>query len=689
MSPLRSLLAIVFTWVIGPAALAQIPNATNTTATPAPGMHDYLGSSAETVNPANGSVSIRVPVRMAQGRQFTLPFSFAYDSNGAFYVSQRPVGTQAGAPRYMTTTTVIGSQGGWSYSYPVMSFFGASWQIPGNLDHMITCHGSMNYVFQDPNGNRHNLGLSVSPNIASPDGENCNQGIEGDGEFTVGGEGPILATTTIPSANNTVPSVTIVDGDGLTYALPGGTPVLNGMTTLATGVTDHNGNSVTIANSNGAVTYTDTLGRTALSTSGMGASPDTITVSGLGSPYHVYWTTTSPNFTDNMLNLCTGGGCQPCPTTLSASSSVISSIVLPTGGQFTFTYDPTHGMLTKIVYPSGGYVRYVWGLNPQAEQGDWSSTTTSGSAQTWNCRYDFPAVTDRYVSYDGVTEVLHQHFSYSTNWSSNTSISWNYKTTTVTTTDAIRNTSFITTYTYSPIGIAYIPNCNLCSLNVRLPVEQTIQYNDTNGSLLRTVTKSWQNVRLLTSQQSTFPNNGPSSLTVYCYNTNELETERDEYDFGMSAPTLPTCASGVPTGTVSGPLLRKTVTSYATFGTNHIVDKPSKVQVYDGTGTNLIAETNYTYDTPGGTVTSGIVQHGAGCNCGNLTVQSQWLNSSGATLGTNFTNDDTGQRLSMTDARGNQTTYSYTDSYSSGTPPGPTNAYLTTVTYPNTGVAHV
>ncbi|MGB6684751.1 MAG: hypothetical protein WBH24_13975, partial [Candidatus Acidiferrum sp.] len=46
---------------------AQLPNATDTTATPAPGMHDYLGSPVETVNPANGAVSIRIPVRMAQG----------------------------------------------------------------------------------------------------------------------------------------------------------------------------------------------------------------------------------------------------------------------------------------------------------------------------------------------------------------------------------------------------------------------------------------------------------------------------------------------------------------------------------------------------------------------------------------------------------------------------------------------
>ena len=84
------------------------------------------------------------------------------------------------------------------------------------------------------------------------------------------------------------------------------------------------------------------------------------------------------------------------------------------------------------------------------------------------------------------------------------------------------------------------------------------------------------------------------------------------------------------------------------------------------------------------------MQHVSGCNCGSLTQESRWVNSGGTTLNTTFTNDDTGQRLSMTDPRGNQTTYSYADSYSSGTPPGSTNAYLTTVTHPQTsGVNHI
>jgi hypothetical protein len=586
--------------VLAPACFAQLPNATDTTATPAPGMHDYLGSPVETVNPANGSISIRIPTRMPQGRQLTLPLSLAYDSNGAFYIGQLPQGS---APKYVTTPVnpaVIGSKGGWSYSYPVMNLSSGTWTIPGSLDHLITCYGSTNYVFQDANGDRHNLGLSVSANVASPDGyDNCNEGLQGGGEHTTGQEGPILAATTIPAANSgTFPSVIVVDGDGTVYSFPQGS---SGETILATTVTDRNGNTVRITgNTNGGVTYTDTLGRTALSVSGTGASPDTITLAGLSSSYKTYWTTASASFTDNMLNL-EPGVLQACPTTMSGNSNVISSIILPNGKQFTLTYDSTYGMLTKIVYPSGGYIRYVWGLNSQAEAGSWSYKA-NGTSYGWACRYDFPAVTDRYVSFNGNTEVLHQHFVYDTNWPNNTSSSWNYKTTTVTTTDLVRNTSFTTAYTYAPLGTAAVPNCGSCYLTQQVPVEQSIQYNDIGGKPLKTVTKNWASVRVMTSAQTTLNDISQSSLTAYCYDVNEQLIEKDEYDLGIATPTPSPCVS-VPSGTVSGPLRRKTTTAYAAFTSNHIVDRPSTVITYDGSG-NRVAETDYpSYDPNGNLLT--------------------------------------------------------------------------------------
>ena len=403
---------------------------------------------------------------------------------------------------------------------------------------------------------------------------------------------------------------------------------------------------------------------------------------------------------------------------MSGSVKAVSRVTLPNGQNFTLAYDPTYGMLNKMTYPSGGYVRYVWGLAPQEQYYTGAEYDSNGNtAATFSCRIDYPAITDRYVSFNGTSEVLHQHFSYSTSWQSGSG-TWTTKTTTVTTTDQVRNTSFSTVYSYSPTYAPCVPDENpnanddgcVGNNNIeQVPVEQCIEYYDASGSggtppspcpnlnppgkLLKTEIKSWykNDPRTLGSVQ-TMLDTGQSSLTVNCYNSTELLTESDSYDLGTTAVTPPACSNGVPSGTAAGPLLRRTVTTYSpstTMSIYNVIDEPSKVQVYDSTGTNLVAETDYTYDSPLGTVTSGIVHHTGSCNCGNLTKESRWINSSGSTLATNYTNDDTGQRLTMSDPRGDQTTYSYADSYSSGTPPGPTNAYLTQVTHPNTGYAHI
>jgi hypothetical protein len=69
------------------ATHAQIPPSSSTTSTPIPGAgHNYLGVVNETVNRANGSISIRIPVIMSPSLGITLPFSFASDSNGVNYL---------------------------------------------------------------------------------------------------------------------------------------------------------------------------------------------------------------------------------------------------------------------------------------------------------------------------------------------------------------------------------------------------------------------------------------------------------------------------------------------------------------------------------------------------------------------------------------------------------------------------
>src|SRR5690242_5636611 len=70
------------------SALAQIQSTGSTTSTPIQGAgHDYIKMLGETVNPASGSLSVRIQLPTPKGRGATMPFSLAYDSNGVTFLA--------------------------------------------------------------------------------------------------------------------------------------------------------------------------------------------------------------------------------------------------------------------------------------------------------------------------------------------------------------------------------------------------------------------------------------------------------------------------------------------------------------------------------------------------------------------------------------------------------------------------
>jgi hypothetical protein len=191
--------------------------------------------------------------------------------------------------------------------------------------------------------------------------------------------------------------------------------------------------------------------------------------------------------------------------------------------------------VNKITYPTGGYVRYVWGMNSQAEQAITFTPNTDQAQYECDMIYASPVVVDRYVSFDGVNEVQHQHFSYSTFWLGSNPLGWTSKQTIVTTYDLVGGTSFETVYKYSPVTDPFQPNLE-SGVQPQIPVESSVQYfGDLGATLLKTVSETWQNERLLTSRTTTYPNNQVAK-TAWTYNSNEMETEQDDYDFGNGAP---------------------------------------------------------------------------------------------------------------------------------------------------------
>jgi RHS repeat-associated protein len=681
----RLALVICLFLFAGSVSYGQITNVAADQQTPTPGVgHDYIQMLSETVDPSMGALSIRINVPTPKGRGPTLPFAFSYDSNGASYPRSDPTGVV----RWVNNSGLL-SQGGWAYSIPKRSY------VDGvtNDGFGDRCNWTSNYMFQDPSGGRHALGLGTA--VEHP----ANSGACLKTNVLAGGDTFYSATPVLVADRDG----TVFDFNNSTLSATGGPSTLEFAPSI---IEDRNGNKITIAGTGSqSFTVTDTVGRTLLTSTGFGTTGNTVSVSGLANPYTLTWGTITPNYVVGMSNPTQ---LQYCPSSFAQnniSRTVIRGIQLPNGHSYTFTYDSddpaiTHpfGLITKITFPTGAWVKYTWKLNTLATQGIFNDVGVQQILPACPLEYDTPAVDTRTVSFDGQNTALVQTFSYSTTWTSG-SASWSTKQTTVITQDKVRLGSFETDYSYFPVTIPASPNddfpCGGMGTCNQVPVENTITYKDWNGAILKTVTKVWQNQYLLTDETTQLGtgSSAPTSSIHYVYYPAaqgfQLQ-EKDEYDYGSGA---------------KGPLSRKTLINYASFSPTpifptspSIYDRPSSAQVYSPT--TLAAETDYAYDQ---TAVSPVTAQGhdeqnfgIGFNTrANLTTQTKkcFVGSVNCTNAVStFTYYETGQVLSGTDGCGNTvcsdmtgtnhtTTFSYSDSYD--TPPASnTNAYLTKITNP-------
>jgi YD repeat-containing protein len=700
-------------WLSSIQSRAQIPVVDDTTSTPIPGVgHDYIHMLSETVNPANGSVSVRVQLPVPKGRGFTLPFSIAYDSNSVNHL------VPGYYPRYGTVNWApnIGtmSQGGWSYVYPGAGAFLAQ-KIEGGYPNYYTCNLVSSYLFRDVTGAIH--GLNVDNAYPGPSGNPCT-----DSQFDAGGDSQVTAVLT-GSPNQ--PSLTVYSGDGTVYNF-GPVSTTDG-TSQAWGsphsIEDRNGNEI-VSTSNG---FTDTLGRPVIAWNGFGPAGSTNPLTVGVVTYQVNWESANPNFpvVSSWAGTTNGPGSVGCSPIPSANDiqTVVHRITLPNSTSYTFYYGndttlhsaPTnpYGLLSEIDYPSGGWVQYRWGMpGPMNEIAIYpgllfQNNTAFPIPGACGYQYQTPVVLYRYASFGGNSPVTTQAFAYGTNWNPPLSgltlgSTWATKTTNVTTTDNVTAKSQVTLYTYTPVQLPADPYSD--GLRPQIPVESSIAYYDwtsSGGGLLRTVNKAWSDPFLLTSEQTVLEN-GLSSQTSYTYGPYGQVTEKDEYDFGQTTAS------------------RITRTAYEVFigALGKIADRPCKTVVYNGSG-KPFSETDYLYD--GGTAICGnpgtpyvtnaggssLTGHdepnfgvGSTISRGNLTTKIERI-STGPSPTTTYTYDETGQLTSMTDPNGNVTQYSYSDSFVStntggytttgGSPPGGmvTNAYLTSVTRPATATNHL
>jgi RHS repeat-associated protein len=688
-----------------PQALAQITNVTGDQAPPIPGAgHDYIHMLNETVNPGSGAVSIRIAVPIAPGRGLSMPFGFGYDSGSAYHVDG--TGTSSG----WTDSRSYLSTGGWTYLVTRITASSEQYTYPENGGPPSICNRFTDYMMTDLQGSDHALGLSI---VQPPNYGSCQVPGPWNVNTLSGQDATVQATTTtwtFPSGPDSAAPVTVADMDGTVYYFAQPAHYLSwntaSVSAIPTWIEDRNGNKITFTDlNNGDFSVTDTAGRTLISSSGFGTTGNTLTVSGLTNPYRLTWGSVSPTVYplgatySHQTNPPPSGSCSTFGT-VSTENPEITAIELPNGQSYGFQYDAATGLLQKLTYPTGGYVRYVWAASPTSE-----ILTYPDSKGVLDCQAEYATekVAQRYVSFDGTHEVLQQNFTYSTAWpapqSSGLILTWQTKTTTVTTYDLVRGTNFQTIYTYSPFAVPTPPNDPVVVGSAATPVETQVAYHDIGGGLLRTDVKTYYDPQLPPTETDTL-GNSQTSETQYtyaslasCQTGTCLSRLTDKYDndYGPGAP---------------GALLKHTHFDYASFSLSplfqsavSILDRPSDViicQAASCSSANEAAETDYVY---GSAVSSASATGHDEVNYGpsetpprgNATKVTKKCFPSCANVVTAYAYDETGQTTSMTDPNGNTTTYSHLDSYTIGTPPSNTDAYVTQIKRPTTtnGVSHI
>jgi RHS repeat-associated protein len=412
-------------------------------------------------------------------------------------------------------------------------------------------------------------------------------------------------------------TATATDGSGLTMSVtnynvavvytPSGTSNVwstNGLPPFTT-VTDSNGNQVILGMSARYPSFIDTLNTTALITNALGSPPN---------PMALTYTAASGNQATvsvayGSYTVQTNFGCSGVTEFGASSEYLVNAITLPDGTQYTFSYEVTPGdshsphyvtgRLASVTLPTGGTISYTY----------------SGGSNGITCADGSTATLTR-TTPDGAW--TYAHTENGTAW-----------TTTLTDPQGNQTTYNFQQVTGTPLAfeterqVAGLETIYTCYNGASFPCNST---SITLPITQRTVTTS---IGGLESQVNTN------------YNSYGLPTEVDQYGYGSGAV---------------GGLMRKATTAYNTSLNNNIVNRPSTVSVYNGSGT-LLRQNSYSYDGSSLTSTSGTPQHtnpsGSRGNLTSLTVSGYGFGS----LSMSITYYDTGDENVVTDFNGAQITH--------------------------------
>lgn len=584
-----------------------------------------FGGGPDVIDLGNLNAHLAIPVLSKAGRGMPFTYTLTYDSsvwnpvNSAGLATWTPVlnwgwlgqtAISTGYIAYKTYTTVCGTEVG----NPKIGF---------HFDQTGTNTTLSNFTYFDPFGIPH-------PFAGVYEWEESSTG------------------TPCGSTQNTIVPLT-TDGSGYSFNYSAGTvtsrtgrvylpPQIEG--TGSATATDRNGNQISVSSSG---VFTDTLGTSALTVAG--SSPTTFTYTAPSSApasYTMNFTTYTVATNFNYAGITEYGA---------TAIALVSSIVLPDGTQYTFTYEPTPSTpaigactpksgtysancvtarIASVQLPTGGTISYTYsgGYNGILDDGTTAGLTRTTPDGTWT----------------------YARSGSGTAWS-----------TTISDPSTPRNQTVINFQTVTPVasGPSYF-----------YETEKQVYQGSTSGTLLKTTFTCYNGAAVpCNSTAITLPiasrahyvqwPRGLESETNTTYNTYGSVTEKDQYAYG----------AGVP-----GAIVRKTLTTYASLG-NGIVSMPATVTVEDGSS-NVHSQATYSYDQTGVTATSGTPQQIAITGSrGNATTTSYLVQGS-TSLSKTYTYYDTGNLGTATDVNGAVTTYTY----GSGTSCG--NSFATSISEP-------
>lgn len=611
------------------------------------------------VDRSSGAVTVKIPIPTTPGggRGPAIPYYFEYSSNSMVTLSA-PWAVWSQLPGFgeyqsWLISWTSGNQTGDSGAPkgPWVSVFGPSVfsasngeTIPYGYSESATCTSEGPYLFADRNGQIHDLNLFQSWLTSGSEGSfTC--GSIGGGTSTSGGttDGSEITAQLVGYADNGgCSSCEGTPGSLSTLIEPDGTTNNTENSANGYGVEDANGNYVVPQGNASGAWYLDSLGRTIATTPfGLGShdigDPGTYTVattnaSGGAQTYVINiakespsWNFSLPHPTNSEITVVGGSSQIQVENRLAGKAlNVISSIALPDGRSYSFSYDPVYGTLSQINFPTGGNVRFVWGV-----RGD-------GYASTQDTNLIVRAestlvVKDVYLTTGSSTS----HWSY---FYPDMDSTGNL----ITNEGAPDGTQ--TSYIYSPYTIPSPVN----GATIYLEAQRLIK--NSSGNLVESASTTYSQRLPFPAQVATTYYDGSIPLqkqVQYSYDSYGNVTEKDESDFYACSGS----PCSVP-ATPPGGWLRQTFTQYAyqnayqsnaaaesaALLTAHIVDKPSRVLVTDGSG-NPASLTFYAYDEAGriGSTPTGLSTHddqnyglASTLARGDLTTETRCITISGA-----------------------------------------------------------